>query len=156
MDKIKELKPGEMVIGVAGIVLFLDSFLSWYSVDFGFGSYTRNGWQAPSSFLSILAILIGIALVALLVIRTFTEVELPDRLGPLTWEQVYTIGGAAAFVLVLIKWLGNTDYTAFGLYLGLLCTAGLAAGGFMAMQGIGETGDAGGTGGTPPPPPPSA
>ncbi|MCZ7529315.1 MAG: hypothetical protein M5U31_02580 [Acidimicrobiia bacterium] len=156
MDKINEIKLGEKIIGVSGILLFLDSFLSWYSVDFGFGSYTRNGWQAPSSFLSILAILIGIAMVTLVILSNLTDVELPETLGPLTHPQLYTIGGGLAFVLVLIKWIGNTDYTAFGLYIGLLCTAGLAAGGFMVMQGVGESGDAGSGGSTPPPPPPSA
>lgn len=154
MDKIKEIRLGEQIIGVAGIVLFIDSFLAWYSIDFGFVSASRNGWQEPSAFLSILAILIGVAMVAMVIIANFTEVELPETLGPLTHPQVYTIAGALAFVLVVIKWIGNTDYTAFGLYLGLLCTAGLAVGGFLLMQGVGETGDAGG--GTPPPPPPSA
>lgn len=158
MDKIKELKLGEQVIGVAGILLFIDSFLSWYSVDigFGFGSVTRNGWQAPSAFLSILAILIGIAMVAMVIITAFTDVEIPETLGPLTHPQVYTIAGGLAFVLVLIKWIGNTDFTAFGLYLGLLCTAGLAVGGFLLMQGVGESDTGGSAGGTPPPPPPSA
>lgn len=154
MDKINEIKLGEKIIGVSGILLFLDSFLSWYSIDFGFASVTRNGWQAPNSFLSILAILIGIAMVAMVIIVNFTEVELPESLGPLTHPQLYTIAGGLAFVLVLIKWIGNTDFTAFGLYLGLLCTAGLAVGGFMLMQGVGESDTGGSAGGTPPPPPP--
>lgn len=156
MDKINDIKLGEKIIGIAGILLFIDSFLSWYSVDigFGFGSVTRNGWQSPSAFLSILAILIGLAMVAGVIIRNFTEIEIPDTLGPLAHGQVATIAGGLAFVLVLIKWIGNTDFTSFGLWLGLLCTAGLAVGGFLLMQEVGEADTGGSAGGTPPPPPP--
>jgi len=139
VDKLKEMTNGEKVIAVAAVVLLIDSFLPWYSVDLGpFGDYSRNGWQAPSAFLSLLAILIGIAMGALVVVKALGAVELPEKLGNVGWGLAYLIGGVAAFVLVLIKWLGNTDYTAFGLYLGLICTAGLAAGGFLTAKERGE------------------
>lgn len=139
MDKLKEMSNGEKVIAVSAVVLLIDSFLPWYSVDLGpFGSYSRNGWQAPSSFFSLLAILIGIAMGALVIVKALGAVELPEKLGNIGWGLAYLVGGAVAFVFVLIKWLGNTDYTAFGLYLGLLCTAGLAAGGFLTAKERGE------------------
>ncbi len=160
MDKINEFKLGEKIIGISGILLFLDSFLTWF--DFaGYGA--ENGW---SNFLSLLAILIGIAMVVLLVLQAFTDVQLPETLGPLTHPQLYTIAGGLAFVLVLIQLLvgssvGGFGVTvdldrAFGLYLGVIFSAGLAAGGFMLMQGIGDSEAPGGgaAGGTPPPPPP--
>lgn len=139
MDKLKELSNGEKVIGVSAVVLLINSFLPWYSVDLGvFGDYSRNGWQAPSAFLSMLAVLIGIAMGALVVVRALGAVELPEKLGGIGWGMAYLIGGGVAFLLVVIKWLGNTDFTAFGLYLGLLCTAGLAAGGFLTAKERGE------------------
>lgn len=139
MDKLKELSNGEKVIGVSAVVLLINSFLPWYSVDLGvFGDYSRNGWQAPSAFLSMLAVLIGIAMGALVVVRALGAVELPEKLGGIGWGMAYLIGGGVAFLLVVIKWLGNTDYTAFGLYLGLLCTAGLAVGGFLTAKERGE------------------
>ena len=156
MDKIRDLELGEQIIGVSGILLLIDSFLPWYdvSVDFGLGTVSNsfNGWAEPNAFLSILAILIGVAMVAVLAIQNFSGVGLPDKLGTLSWAQGYMIAGIAAFALVLLKFLLDTDFTAIGLYLGLLFTAGLAAGGFLMMKGA-EEGETPQGPATPPPPP---
>ena len=135
MDKLKEMTIGEKVIVAAAAVLLLDSFLPWYSVDLGpLGSYSKNGWGAPDSGFSMLAILIGVAMGTLVVLHRLEVVKLPDKAGPLAWGAVQAIAGGVAFLLVAAKWMGNTDYTSFGLYLGLLCTAGLAAGGVLMAK----------------------
>ncbi|MBM3674697.1 MAG: hypothetical protein FJW88_07020 [Actinobacteria bacterium] len=135
MDKLKNLTVGERVIVIAAIVLLVDSILPWYSVDLGpFGSHSKNGWGAPDSFFSILAILIGVAMGVQVILHRLEVVEFPDKLGNLAWGMVHTIAGGIAFLLVLLKWLSNSDFTTFGLYIGLLSTAALAAGGFLSMK----------------------
>ncbi len=135
MDKLKEMSIGEKVILAAAVVLLVDSFLPWYSVDLGaFGSYSKNGWGAPDSGFSVLAILIGVAMAALVVLHRFEVVKLPEKAGPLAWGAVQAIAGGIAFLLVAAKWLGNTDYTSIGLYVGLLSTVGLAAGGVLMAK----------------------
>ena len=155
MEKSKDLERGEQGIGVSGVLLFIAGFLPWYSIDFGgfIPDLTRNGWQSPGAFWSVLAILIGIAMVTLIVLQNFTGVGLPDKLGTLSWAQSYFIAGVVAFAFVLIKWLFNNDFVSFGLFLGLLFSAGLAAGGFLMYRGAarGETPQGPAT-----PPPPSA
>lgn len=144
MDKLKELTLGEKIIVIAAVVLLIDSFLSWYSVDFSLlgvhASVTRNGWQAPNAFLSIVAILLGIAMAAVVIVNRLGVAELPQKLGSVGWGVVHLIAGGVAFLFVLIKWLNNTDFTSYGLYIGLLCTAGLAFGGFTFARERGEIG----------------
>ncbi len=165
MDKIRDLELGEQVIGVAGILLFIDSFLNWFSRDFGgFGisaTVTQNGWD---NIFSLLAVLIGIAMVVVLVIQNFTGVGLPDRLGTLSWAQGYLIAGVVALALVVLQLIIGSDAGTFGvsanlnrtygLWLGLIFSAGLAGGGFLMVQGA-EEGEAPGGPAAPPPPPQS-
>ncbi len=79
--------------------------------------------------------------------------DLPDRLGSVGWGVVHLAGGAVAFVFILIKWLSNTDYTAFGLYVSLVAAAGLAVGGYLMAKEGGELPGAlgGAKGGSAPP-----
>jgi hypothetical protein len=124
--------------------MFIDSFLPWYSVSspsytvggikIGGVSLSRNGWQSPGSIWSILATLIAIAMVAQIVVTKLKLAKLPDKLGNFSWAQVHLIGGVAAVVLVVIKWLNEHDFIGFGFWLGLLAAAGLAAGGYLLSQ----------------------
>lgn len=153
VDKLKDLTNGEKVIVASAVVLLIDAFLPWYSVDVGpFGTYSRNGFQSPGAFWSLLAILIGIAMGAVVIVSRLELAELPDKLGNFTWGQVYMAAGIAAFALVVIKYLTENSFVGFGMWLGFLATAGLAVGGFLANQEAGQTT----AGGPPPGPPPSA
>ncbi len=154
---LKKLTPGEMTTAVSGVVLLVFSFFHWYSVSYNFGpvsgSVSRNGWQSPDSFWSIVAILIGIVLAAHVIVEKLTGVDLPDRLGSVGWGVVHLAGGAVAFLFILFKWLTNTDYVAFGLYVSLIAAAGLVVGGYLMAKEAGELpGALGGTkGGSAPP-----
>ena len=54
MEKFKGLGIGEKFILIAGLVLFIDGFLPWYSVDLGpFGNFNRSGWQSPGAIWSM-------------------------------------------------------------------------------------------------------
>jgi hypothetical protein len=66
--------------------------------------------------------------------------------------MMHLVGGAVAFVFVLLKWLMNTDYTAFGLYVGLVASLGLLVGGYLMSKEAGDLPQAlGGKGGSTPP-----
>lgn len=135
MDKLKDLTLGEKIVAAAGVLFLIDSFLPWYSVDFGgaFGvsySYTRNGWQSPGAIWSLLAVLLGIAMAAQVIISKLGLAELPDKLGNLSWGQVHMFAGIAALVLVVIKFLNEHQFLGFGMWIGFICAAGLAFGGF--------------------------
>ena len=135
VEKFMALGIGEKIIVIAGLVLLIDGFLPWYSVDLGpFGSFTRSGWQSPGAIWSMLAILIGLAMAAVVVLKGLTEVEIPDNVGGQSWARILLGGGVAALVLVVIKYLNESSSVGFGFYLGFVAAAALAVGGFMMFR----------------------
>lgn len=162
---LKKLTPGEMTIGISGVVLLIFSFFKWYSIEFHILGQTvgasRNGWEGPDAFFSVIAILIGIVMAAHVIVDKLAGVEMPERLGKFGWGVFYLAGGVISFLFLLIKWLGNNDFVKFGFYISILASLGLAVGGFLTARERGDlaalqTRGADG-GGTPPPasPPPS-
>lgn len=161
---LKKLTPGEITIAVSGIVLLIFSFFKWYAIDISIGGQTlvsasKNGWGAPDSFLSILAILIGVVMAGHVIVDKVAGVEMPERLGKIGWGVFYLVGGVLAFLFLMIKYLGNTDFVKFGFYISILASIGLAVGGFLVSRERGHLqelmGGASGGGSTPPPNPPS-
>jgi hypothetical protein len=151
---LKKLTPGEMVTGICGVLLLIVSFFPWYGIDLGpFGDFNRNGWQEPDAFFSIIAVVLGIVLAAHVIVEKLEKIDLPERLGSVGWGMTHLVGGAVAFVFVLLKWIMNTDFTKFGLYAGLLLSLGLAIGGYLMAREAGELPSAlgGAQGGSTPP-----
>ncbi len=166
MDKFNAMSIGEKGIVVAGALLLIASFLPWYRVDLGpFGDISRNGWQSPGAFWSMLAVFIGLAMAVAVGLKNFTDVALPDKPAGRTWAEVYLGGGALALLLVVIKFIAESSNLSYGFYIGFLATLALAAGGAMmfrdaggVLPGIGGSGSSGGSppASPPPSPPPSA
>jgi len=142
MDKILEkfmaLSIGEKIIIIAGLVLLIDGFLPWYSASAEFAgvkvSASASGWEAPGAIWSMLAILIGLAMAAVVILKGLTEVEIPDDVGGQSWPRILLGGGVAALVLVVIKFLSESSNLGFGFYLGFIAAAALAAGGFLMFR----------------------
>src|SRR3990172_3349127 len=142
IEKFMALSIGEKIIIIGGLVLLIDGFLPWYSfsasveTEFGRfgGSWSANGWEAPGAFWSMLAILIGLAMVAVVVLKGLTEVEIPDNVGGQSWPRILLGAGVAALVLVVIKFLSESSSLGFGFYLGFIAAAALAAGGFLMFR----------------------
>ena len=155
IEKFKALSIGEKIIIIAGLVLFIDGFLPWYDVDLGpFGSITRNGWESPGAIWSVLAIVIGLAMSGVVVLKGLTEVEIPDNIGGVSWPKILLGGGAAALLLVVIKFLNESSELGFGFYLGFIAAAALAAGGFLMYREESAAGSSGSPSGPPSGPPP--
>ena len=139
LERFNALSIAEKVILIAGAVLFIDGFLPWYSVDVGPFSVSRNGWESPGAFWSMLAVLIGLAMTATIVLRSFTEVAIPENLSGVSWPRLYLGAGAASLVLVLIKLINENSYLGFGFYIGIVATAVLATAGFLMYREEGST-----------------
>ncbi len=139
---LKKLTPGEMTTAISGIVLLVFSFFHWYSVSYSIGpisgSVSRNGWQSPGAIWSILAVLLGVILAAHVIVEKLANVDLPDRLGSVGWGIMHLAGGVLAFVFVIIKLLNESSDMAFGFYIGILASAGLAVGGYLMAKEAGE------------------
>jgi hypothetical protein len=152
---LSKLSRGEQVIGASGIALFIFSFFKWLGIKVdgagALGEGSKSGWGFT---LTLLAILIGIAMAAVVLLKLFGAVELPTKLGNFSWGQVFLVAGVVAFVFVLIKLIlgvggdlpdGFDKTRKIGIFLGTIASAGLAAGGYLKFQE-----DKAGGGSTPP------
>lgn len=131
---LSKLTTGDKIVLGTTIVLFLDLLIfPWHSVDLGpFGSVDRSATESPNGFWGLLALLLAIVIVAVVVLRKLTTVDLPEL--PIPWAQVQFIGGIVLLAVLLLKLILETDSLAFGAYLAILLAAGGAYGGFMIQQ----------------------
>ena len=165
------LRTGEKIAGVSGVLLILIMFIfDWFSVEESGGLGGLNAWQSFGiiDLVLLLAAAAGITLAVMSASRT--EVNMPVALSALTAGL-----GGLAVLLVLFRIISPPEFDVLGVeigtdreigvFLGLIATAALAYGGWMAMQeeGASFSGEADRVGGTgddapppPPPPPPAA
>ncbi len=131
---LKKLSSVDWIIGVAGGLLAIDLIaLPWLD----FGGYLAGSWSGveyPDGFLEWLAVLIGLAMVAQVVLSKLTTVELP-ALG-ISWGKLKMIGGFAALALVALKFVLHLhpSYLGIGCWVGIVLAVALAYGGMMAAK----------------------
>ena len=143
---LNKLSPGDKVIGVSGLLLFVFAFLPWY----GLGSYSRNGWNYL--FLGVVPVLLGLLMVATVVLTQLTDTKLPEL--PLPIATILLIAGGLAALLVLLRLLFGDSYDLglgqlgdtlginsevdldrkFGLFLSFLAALGLVGGAFLKSK----------------------
>lgn len=164
---VSRLRRGEQIAGASGLALLLIMFIfSWFSYDLGpFGDAGLNAFES-FGLIDIILLLAALAGIALAIIAlSQTEVNLP-----VATSAIATGLAILGVLLIIFRIISPPDFDtgvdadrAIGVFLGLLATAGIAAGGWMAMQEEGASfadqadrlrdRDAGR--GAPPPPPPS-
>jgi hypothetical protein len=178
---VNRLTQGEKIAGASAILLFIFMFFDWFSYSFSGGAFTvsngGNAWDTLD-FIPIVLLVTVIATIANAAIEASeSDVETPVHGG-----TVVTVLGAISVLLILFRIIDppgssiggvSVDVSIeFGIILSFLAAAGIAYGGYRAMQEEGVTfGDAadslsGGGGPSagppppasppPPPPPPSA
>ncbi len=183
---VKRLSTGEKIAGISGVLLLIIMFaFDWFTIDVGGGVFEVSGggnaWES-FGFIDIVLFLAAVAGIALaLVSAAQSAPNMPVALSAVTAGL-----GILAVLLVLFRIISPPDFGAgdvvdigrgIGVFLGLIAAAGVAYGGWAAMQEEGTSfgdqadrlqdrggGDAppppppsgtpGGTSGTPPPPPP--
>jgi hypothetical protein len=143
---LSSLTMGDKVLGGAGVVFLISTFLSWFSVKVeGLGSLggaaAGSGWDVGFlwgrlPFFIVLAMLVWAGL------RTFAKgVTLPAEVPAL-----YLVGGGLSALLVLLKFLIGEDdgdlpgisiNRSFGLFLAVLSVLGVAFGAFLKFTEAG-------------------
>lgn len=173
---VDKLSTGEKIAGVSGVLLFIFMFLDWFSVSVSGGLFSAtsgNAWD----WLDVIPIILLIAIVAAVGVAV---VRLTDAVfePAISMNAVVAVLGAISFLLILYRIISPPDSgfsevdvsPAVGIFLGLVAAAGIAYGGYRAMQEEGVTfgdvgdrlggggaghghGGPGAPGGTPPQPP---
>jgi hypothetical protein len=131
MPNLSALSRGTQLLLGAGVLLLIDTFLEWQSVEVGPFSVGENAWSG------FWGIIMGLALLVLLgwVVARLFDVKLPAGLP----EGPITVGlGALVFVFALLKNLID-DYTTIWAYIGVVLAAGVAYGAWLRYQETGGT-----------------
>lgn len=145
---LNKLSLGDKIVAGGGILLvLLLLFAPWHSVTIDFGEFggeqtetlkamsSRGGFGVP--WPAILAFLLLIAIVAVVLIRKLTATDLPEL--PIPWKQAIFYATIAVPVLLVLKWLLETESIAFWAYLDILIGIGIAYGGFLIFQEADDT-----------------
>ncbi len=122
-----KLTKGDQILGGAGIVFIISSFLTWFSLSIGGFSGSVNGWDLDF-FWGTLPALLVVAMIVWVGLRRFSSVKLPVDIPAL-----YLVGGGLVFFLPFLKLLvGQSGLDrGFGLFLAVLAGAGVAFAGFL-------------------------
>jgi len=131
MEQLKDLPLGRQLILGAGVLLLIDTFLHWQSVDIGPFTASRNGWHG---FWGVLLGLLTIALVAWVAARAF-DVELPMEIPEGLTSLVL---GVLIVAFALIKNLTD-DYSTLWSYIGIVLAAIVAYGAWLVYQSSGDS-----------------
>jgi hypothetical protein len=157
MPNLADISRGTQVLLVAAVLLFIDTFLAWQSVDIGVGEFevsvSRNAWHG---FWGVLLGLLTIALIAWVVLRLLKivppSVKLPAE-APLT-----ALLAVLVLAFAVIKNLVD-DYSAWASYVGMVLAALVVYGAWLRLQEQGISVDRMMTRSTEPPaaaPPPAS
>jgi hypothetical protein len=123
MAKLKALSRGTKLVLVAGPLLFLSLFFTWQNVAVNYGragiaKLPLDGWDAWGLLLALLVA----TTVVLVVLRTFTELEMSEDVP---WLTICLGLGATIFVVALLKNL--TDAGSSWASYGFVALAGVVA-----------------------------
>ena len=182
---LNKLSQGEKIAGVSSIVLFIFMFFDWFTVEVSGGngifsasaSAGGSAWDALD-WIPIVLVVTIIAALGIVALRLTDSRYEP----PVSGNAIVAILGGISFLLILYRIIDppsagsvpglSIDVSpAFGIFVSLVAAAGIAYGGYKAMQEEGATfsdlGDRFSSGGsppggpsrggqTPPPPPPQS
>jgi hypothetical protein len=142
---LSRLNTGEKVAGVSGVLLFIFMFVDWYGIKGSVGG--ADAWQA-FGFIDIVLLVVAVAAVGLALLGP-SQSEFGT---PFVASAIVTSLGALAVVLVLIRLIDPPDLGVLsfggpplettrkiGVWLGLITSIGVAAGGYLAMRETGTS-----------------
>ena len=144
-----KLSPPNIVILVAGAVMLVASFLGFYKIDLPAvlgGSRTFSAWSDGQFLIATLPALLGVVMAAQVALVTFGNVDLPDRVLGLTWDQIHLALGFQAALMMIAFLIRSKPYSDFGIGFWLMLLAGIAllVGAIMRVTGAGSNPNAAG------------
>ncbi len=129
----RDVPNNDLGVLVAGAVLFIASLFDWFSV----GRFGENAWGV--GFFAYGGVELGLLVAALVVVRTFTRVQLP-AVGV---DWVLIIAGLAGLgtIMIMLKMLLGIDNfdRAAGLWLGLIASVAITVCAVLSVLASGYT-----------------
>jgi hypothetical protein len=149
VNKVK-ISPANIVILVAGVVILIASFLTFYKLEipkqtFGNitigGSTSYNAWSTGQFLIATLPALLGAVMAAHVVLVAFSNVDLPETVLGLSWDQIHLALGFQAALMMIAFLIRSNPYSSFGIGFWLMLLAGIAllVGAIMRVTGATAT-----------------
>ena len=129
MDRFNALGRGLQIMLVAGVLLFIDTFFNWQSVDTPVGDFGVSAWDDIGG---IIMALLTLVLVAWLAARV-AGIDIPVPVSATVLAAAFAV---LIFLLALIKNLQD-DFSSIWAWIGLILAAALLVGAWLQVQ---ETG----------------
>jgi hypothetical protein len=127
------LSQGAMIAAISGLVLFISLFFDWVGIEVtGVGSASQTGWESQSSLDIYLLIVSVIAVVPGVLALTGGVGDLPIANA----TNALLLGAIAVILMFFTMFIGfpNGLDRQFGMWLALIASIGVAAGGYLAAQ----------------------
>ncbi len=132
MDFSKLTRNQQIALG-GGVIAVLSLFMPWYGIDTIVGSINASAFDA--GILAWGGLLLAIAAASILVLKTL---EVADaKVGTLAAEQLALILAGIGLVFIVLRWITDSSFTKFGLFLGLIAAAAVSYGAFGSMKDAG-------------------
>ena len=155
MPNLADLSTATKVLLGAGVLMFIDLFLSWQKecVDTPVGDIcgSASGWSG-------VGVVIGLLTVALIVWEAITLAGiLSDVNVPIAASLVSAALAAGILLFTIIKFFADSEARSWPMFVGVLLAIVIAIGGWLKYKETPDTAPAtaGGPPGAPPPPPPA-
>ena len=137
-----KLSPANIVILAAGAVMLIASFLGFYKIDLPAvlgGSRSYNAWSTGQFLIATLPALLGLAMAVQVGLVAFANVNLPESVLGLTWDQIHLALGFQTALMMLAFLIRSKPYSGFGIGFFLMLLAGIAllVGAIMRVTGAG-------------------
>jgi hypothetical protein len=129
-----KLTPANIVILAAGVVIFIASFLGFYK----FAGHSFSAWSTDLWLFGVatLPVLFGVIMAAHVALTAFANVNLPDRVLGLSWDQIHVALGFQSTIMMLAFFVRDKSTLSFGIgfYLMLLAAIALLVGAVMRQR----------------------
>ena len=130
-----KLSREDWMVGGGSLLLIIDLlFLPWHSVSVLTASVDFSGTDAPGSIWGVLALIVTIVVLVDLALARFS----PDTQMPTTQlgrDMTRTAAAALVLLLVLIKFIDNTSFLAWGTWVGIILAIVVVGGAWLNAQG---------------------
>ncbi len=127
MDKQKPTT-AELTIMIAGAVMLVGSFISFYSGG------SSSAWSTGLFPVATLLPLYGVIMGGEIALTRLAGVHLPERIGTFTWEQLHLALAFFSAILALCFLITNNPGLGGGVFIELLAAAGLVYGAVMLQK----------------------
>jgi hypothetical protein len=128
-----QVTPGQKILFVAGLLLFIDLFLPWQGVDFGeflgqdLGSANVNGFNG-------MGILVAILVIAMLVWEGLLVGGVVINMGTTSPALIGAILAGATAAFTIISFLTKLSAIKYGAFIGLILALVIGYGAYVRYQ----------------------